>query len=216
MVGRRVAAVEPHERDRRRTVRQHLDIARDETEMPRVPRARFLEIGDLEHHVADPDDLRRRGGRALRVVDANARIHGVERERRAVRQRRQSRHAGHRIDAKTGRIDEPHALAAARPRRRLDARRTGHGGQREECPRGCRLRARTRQTPVWARGAPRSRSRTRRWRVTAAGRHRAMWFAIRSHSGNVRLRRDPGARRPGRRGRRLSSWAADGGQAGRW
>ena len=57
VIGGRVAEVQAHERDRRRAVGQHLDVARYEAEVLRVPRARRLVVRHLEHDVPEPDHL---------------------------------------------------------------------------------------------------------------------------------------------------------------
>lgn len=101
VIGRPVAQIEPHECDRRGAVRQHLDIAGDEPEMLRVPRAGFLEVGKLEHDVPEPNDFRGARRRPLRVVDSHGRVDRVERERSAMRQRVGACLARNRVDPKT-------------------------------------------------------------------------------------------------------------------
>src|SRR6478752_7972211 len=79
MIGRLVTEIQPQECNCGRTVGKHLHVARNEAEVARVPRTGFLIVGEFEHDMAEPDDLRRLLRRPLCIVDANCRIDGIER-----------------------------------------------------------------------------------------------------------------------------------------
>ena len=132
VVGGRVAEIEAHEDHRRRAVRQHLHVARNEAEVLRVPGASGLEVGDLEHDVAELNDFRCAQGWALGAVDASPNIADVPRQRCAAWQRVRAGPPVDGLDGEAGGIRQRHAFAATRMRRGLRWARTGQARKRIE------------------------------------------------------------------------------------
>ena len=88
MVARLGAAVEPHERPDRGSVRKAHYIGRDEAQHVHIPARAAVEVGGLKHEVPVLCHLRRGQRRTLRIVDANRVVRGIVRNGRANRLRR--------------------------------------------------------------------------------------------------------------------------------
>ena len=120
MVGRLVAAIEPHERSDRGSVREAHHVGWNEAEHVHVPAGAAVEIGRLQHEVAELRHLGRRERRALRIVDADRLVRSIVRNGRANRLRRDRGEAMMDADRDAERVDEAHDGAAARPVGRFD------------------------------------------------------------------------------------------------
>src|SRR5271166_638864 len=128
MVRRLVAEIEPEESDCRRSVRQNTNVARDESEVLRVPGAHGLVVGNLENDMAELDDFGRMNGGPLSLIDTDYFIRSVEPDRAAMRQRLRRRLVGDRVNAKARRIHETDAAPAAWRVDILDVRRARDRG----------------------------------------------------------------------------------------
>ena len=120
MVGRFVAAVEPHEGPDRRSVREAHDVGRDEAERVHVPARAFLEVGRLDDEMAELGHLRRLERRPLRIVHPHDLIRRVMRDRGARGERLGRRIAVQRVDLDALRVAKAHHRAAARVVRPFD------------------------------------------------------------------------------------------------
>ena len=125
MVARLVAAVEPHERPDRGSVRKAHHIGRDEAQRVHIPACAAVEVGRLEHEVPELCHLRRRQRRTLRIVDANRVVRGIVGNGRANRLRRDRGEAVMHADRDAERVDEAHDRAPAGAVGRFD--RTARG-----------------------------------------------------------------------------------------
>ena len=125
MIGRLVAAVEPHERPDQRSVRKAHHVGRNEAQHVDIPADAAVVIGRLEHEVPELGHLRRRERRTLGVVDANRLVRSIVRNGRANRLRRDRGEAMMDADRDAERVDEPHHGAPAGAVRLFDG--TAHG-----------------------------------------------------------------------------------------
>ena len=113
MVGRLVAAVEPHEGADRRSVGQAHDVGGDEAQRVHVPARAFLEVGRLDDEVAELGDLRGLERRPLRIVHAHDLARRVVRDRGPRRQRLGRRIAVQHVDLDALRVAKAHNGASA-------------------------------------------------------------------------------------------------------
>ena len=117
MVARLVAAVEAHERPDRGSVLKAHHVRRKEAERVHIPAGAAVEIGRLEHEVAELRHLRRRQRRTLGVVDADRLVRSIVGNGRANRLRRDRSEAVMDADRDPQRVDEAYD-GARRPARR--------------------------------------------------------------------------------------------------
>src|SRR5208282_807561 len=115
MVARLVAAVEAHERPDRGSVLKAHHVRRKEAERVHIPAGAAVEIGRLEHEVAELRHLRRRQRRTLGVVDADRLVRSIVGNGRANRLRRDRSEAVMDADRDPQRVDEAYDGAPARP-----------------------------------------------------------------------------------------------------
>ena len=114
VIGRRGAAVEPHERDRRLAqLGKHFHVAGDHAQRLHVPARVAPELLAAEHDVAEPADPRRPELRGPRLVDADRLVVRVHRHRRRRLAHRRRLEAVHHFDEQAGRIAQAHDVAAA-------------------------------------------------------------------------------------------------------